>query len=157
MPSRGLSVVDGQGAQIGKVADVHNFGAGDILEVSARGHRRAGSPPKLRFRVDSLQNDQIDGVAASLAGDDGGAGRAILPKARSVSGTRKMSPRGPRMPATGARASVLLPGNVSGGACCKLAGPRARCRDPVADLVRSVSPATGTARSTTRRPEAAPA
>ena len=40
----GLSVVDEQGAQIGKVAAVHNFGAGDILEISGPGlSRRAGA------------------------------------------------------------------------------------------------------------------
>ncbi|MFN3944424.1 MAG: ribosome maturation factor RimM [Allosphingosinicella sp.] len=61
----GLEVVDGEGAPLGTVAAVENFGAGDLLDVERPGGRRAMIP--FRPGIADLQNGRIVADPAFLA------------------------------------------------------------------------------------------
>ena len=94
----GLSVVDEGGAQIGKVAAVHNFGAGDILEISGPGLSGVLIPftkaaiPAVDLAAKTIR---IDSIAAGLAGDEDRDGEAD--DAAGLAGfDPKQRPRGPR-------------------------------------------------------------
>jgi 16S rRNA processing protein RimM len=71
----GLAVVNEQGTQIGKVAAVLNFGAGDILEINGPGLKGVLVPftkaavPTVDLAARTMR---IDTIAAGLAGDEDG-------------------------------------------------------------------------------------
>jgi 16S rRNA processing protein RimM len=94
----GLSVVDEHGAEIGKVAAVLNFGAGDILELAGPGLNGALVPftkaavPVVGLAAGTLQ---VDSVAAGLAGNADGDGKADIPVGRTGFDPKRR-PRGPR-------------------------------------------------------------
>jgi 16S rRNA processing protein RimM len=72
----GLAVVDAAGAAQGRIAGVHNFGAGDILEIAGRpGHPASFFAPFTRAAFPSI--DLARGVAViaaeALGGEDDGA------------------------------------------------------------------------------------
>ena len=95
----GLSVVDEQQAQIGKVAAVHNFGAGDILEVNGAGLKGVLVPftkaavPAVDLAARTIR---IDTIAAGLAGDEDGDGEPDEAAGRAGGFDPKQRPRGPR-------------------------------------------------------------
>ena len=94
----GLSVVDEGGAQIGKVAAVHNFGAGDILEISGPGLSGVLVPfTKAAIPAVDLAAKQIriDSIAAGLAGDEDRDGEPH-DAAGQAGFDPKQRPRGPR-------------------------------------------------------------
>ena len=94
----GLSVVDERGAQIGKVAAVHNFGAGDILEISGPGLSGVLVPftkaaiPAVDLAAKTIR---IDSIAAGLAGDEDRDGEPD-DAAGQAGFDPKQRPRGPR-------------------------------------------------------------
>jgi 16S rRNA processing protein RimM len=95
----GLSVVDEQEAQIGKVAAVHNFGAGDILEIDGPGLKGVLVPftkaavPTVDLAARTIR---IDTIAAGLAGDEDGDGEPDQAVAKPGGFDPKQRPRGPR-------------------------------------------------------------
>ena len=95
----GLSVVDEQGTQIGKVAAVLNFGASDILEINGPGLKGALVPfTKAAVPTVDLaaQTIRVDTIAAGLAGDEDGDGESDNAVGRSDGFDPKQRPRGPR-------------------------------------------------------------
>ena len=95
----GLSVVDEQGTQIGKVAAVHNFGAGDILEIDGAGLKGVLVPftkaavPTVDLAARTIR---VDTIAAGLAGDEDSDGEPDDTAGRSGGFDPKQRPRGPR-------------------------------------------------------------
>jgi 16S rRNA processing protein RimM len=73
----GLAVRDENGAEIGTVSTIHDFGAGDILEV-ARKDGPSVMIPFTRAAVPEIAQGQgfvrIDSLAAGLGGEDDGDG-----------------------------------------------------------------------------------
>ncbi len=72
----GLAVVDENGVAQGKIAGVHNFGAGDILEITERpGHPGALFAPftKLAFPVIDLDRGVAVAAMEALGGEDDAA------------------------------------------------------------------------------------
>lgn len=72
----GLAVVDEQGAPQGRIAGVHNFGAGDILEIAARPGRpeHLFAPfTKAAFPVIDLDRGVAVAAAEALGDEDGAA------------------------------------------------------------------------------------
>lgn len=95
----GMSVVNEHGAQMGKVAAVQNFGAGDILELAGPGLNGTLVPfTKAAVPVVDLaaRTVRIDSVAAGLVADTGGDGEADIPVNRGGGFDPKRRPRGPR-------------------------------------------------------------
>ena len=90
----GLHVVDETGHDHGKVYAVHNFGAGDILEVSKhRGHSVAipfskAAVPDINFATKIIT---VDSLAAGLVEDDDDEMLAHRPEAKPID-----RPRGPK-------------------------------------------------------------
>ena len=95
----GLSVLDEQEAQIGKVAAVHNFGAGDILEINGPGLKGV-LVPFTRAAVPAVdlagRTIRIDTIAAGQAGDEDGDGEPDDAASRPGGFDPKQRPRGPR-------------------------------------------------------------
>jgi 16S rRNA processing protein RimM len=95
----GLSVIDEQEGEIGKVAAVHNFGAGDILEINGPGLKGVLVPftkaavPTVDLAARTIR---IDTVAAGLAGDEDGDGEADQAVGEPSEFDPKQRPRGPR-------------------------------------------------------------
>jgi 16S rRNA processing protein RimM len=91
----GLSVVDGEGQDHGKVVAVLNFGAGDILEVSrGRGHSvdipfTKAAVPDINFATKIIT---VDALAAGLVDDEDDD----VAKAFANQEEPKNRPRGPK-------------------------------------------------------------
>lgn len=94
----GLSVFDQAGAAYGTVASVHNFGAGDILELVHAGERSVMIPfseaavRDIDWNVGRLI---VDPVAAGLEDegeDDGPGSRRRRPPAQRPAGSKKGGP-----------------------------------------------------------------
>src|SRR5690606_24143262 len=93
----GLSVRDDSGATIGKVAAVHNFGGGDILDLTLGGRRGVLIPfSKAAVPEVSVAGGYItvDPVAAGLVEDEDSEPEADRRPARD--GYGKQRPRGPK-------------------------------------------------------------
>src|SRR5690606_6455616 len=93
----GLSVRDDSGATIGKVAAVHNFGGGDILDLTLGGRRGVLIPfSKAAVPEVSVAGGYItvDPVAAGLVEDEDSEPEADRRPAREGNG--KQRPRGPK-------------------------------------------------------------
>lgn len=93
----GLSVRDDSGATIGKVAAVHNFGGGDILDLTLGGRRGVLIPfSKTAVPEVSIAGGYItvDPVAAGLVEDEDSEPEADRRPAREGNG--KQRPRGPK-------------------------------------------------------------
>ncbi len=90
----GLAVRDDTGSVIGKVEAIHNFGAGDILEVTLSGRKSALIPfsqaavPEISMKGGYVR---IDPAAAGLTGEDNRTG----PEDAAEAGVDKR-PRGPK-------------------------------------------------------------
>ena len=161
----GLSVVDENGAAIGKVVAVQNFGGGDILEVTGPGRKgvlmpftKAAVPvvDSRRGRYGRHRRQRVCCRTTRTANRRPSQPRRRLrPEATPTrtDGRRRQPVSFPRQ-----RADALS-GDVSGAARPVAGRPRAGGRHLVAgSRSRSaISPAIATARSTTRRPAAAPA
>jgi 16S rRNA processing protein RimM len=93
----GMDVVDGEGAALGKVSAVQNYGAGDILEI--RGPGLNALVPFTRAAVPvvdvAMRTLRIDRVAAGL--DEAGEGAAPEGDTSAAGGfDPRRRPRGPR-------------------------------------------------------------
>ena len=141
-PDRACGRRPRNGATLGTVSAVHNFGAGDLLEM------RAGAG----------RHDRD--AAVHRSGRAGGRHRRRPDRGRSAAGAFA-DPRPTRIESTMWRASVLtiFPGDVSRAAGHEPRRQGARRGPVVARRDRHPRPRapTSTAPSTTRRPAAAPA
>lgn len=74
----GLAAVDAQGAALGTVVAVVNYGAGDLVEISRPGERETLLVPFTRYAVPSvdLEAGHVTVVLPAFAEDDGEAGAA---------------------------------------------------------------------------------
>jgi 16S rRNA processing protein RimM len=94
----GLSVRDADGAMVGKVTAVQNFGGGDILEITY-GDRKGVLIPFSRAAVPQIEVRGrflvIDPVAAGLVDDEGEDGGADM-SSQGRGFDAKRRPRGPR-------------------------------------------------------------
>lgn len=76
----GLAVVSERGAPAGRIAGVHNFGAGDVLEIADRpGQKGSVFAPFTRAAFPSIDLDRgVATVSADAFGADAGAEDAAL-------------------------------------------------------------------------------
>jgi 16S rRNA processing protein RimM len=77
----GLAVVDDQSAPLGRIVGVHNFGAGDILEIGERpgGAGTLFAPfTRTAFPAVDLRRRVVVAVLATIQADDGDGEEAAL-------------------------------------------------------------------------------
>ncbi|MCT8988718.1 ribosome maturation factor RimM [Chelativorans sp. SCAU2101] len=90
----GLQVVDESGKEVGRIVAIHNFGAGDVLEVQPG----TGSTVMISFTRDAVPRVDVKegtvGIDRAAAGLDGTAEREAPQRSRRARPARKMKSAG---------------------------------------------------------------